>query len=438
MDLSNLISLLGIFGLLVLTWLISTNRRIINWRMVIWGLVLPLLFAFFIFRVPAGITLFTRVNSGVIKVLSFAKEGMYFLFGPLAVSPGEEGPGGLKSLGFILAFQALPTIIFFSALMALLYYIGLMPLLVKGFSYLFTKLMRVSGAESLYVASNIFVGVESAFTVRPYIEKMTPSELCTILTMGMGSVASTVLAFYTALLEKQFPMIAGHLVSASILAAPISILVSKLMLPEEVIPPTLGKVVKEEYQKPDSWIESIIVGANEGVKLCVGICALLLAFLGLLALVNWILGAGGNWIGSLIGISLNLSLQNILGYILYPLTWLMGVPAQDVPIVSTLLGQRAIVTEAVSYQHLSAYISGGGVIQPRSIVIATYALCGFAHIASLAIFVGGTAALVPSRARDLACVGLRALAAATLTCLIMGAIAGLFYQTGNTILFSGH
>jgi CNT family concentrative nucleoside transporter len=371
-------------------------------------------------------TLFIWVNSAVIKVLSFAREGMFFLFGPLSVSPGEEGPGGVKSIGFILAFQALPSIIFFSALMSLLYYIGLMPLFIKAFSLLFTRLMKISGAESLYVASNIFVGVESTFTIRPYIEKMTLSELCTILTMGMGSVASSVLAFYTFLLDKQFPMIAGHLVSASILAAPVSILVSKLIMPEDATPITLGQLIREEYQKPNSWIESIIIGANEGIKLCVGICALLLAFLGLLALVNWMLGACAN-----------LSLENILSYIFYPLTWLMGVPSGDIPVVARLLGERMILTETVAYQHLSGHISSGAIVEQRSVVIATYALCGFAHIASLAIFVGGTSALVPSRARDLAKIGFRALIGATITCLILGAIAGLFYQTGHTILFTG-
>lgn len=418
---SNLISLVGMFGLILLAWLGSNNRRVINWRVIVWGVILPLVFGFFIFQVSAGHNLFIIVNNGVDKILSFAKEGMVFLFGPLALSPGETG-----SLGFILAFQALPTIIFFSALMALLYYIGLMSPIIKGFSWLFTKLMRISGAESLYVSSNIFVGVESAFTVRPYLARMTNSELCTILTMGMGSVASTVLALYTAILKPQFGMIAGHLVSASIMAAPISILISKLILPETQTPETLGLSVNEKYDKPANWIEAIIQGANEGVRLCVGIVALLLAFLGLLAMVNWILGA-----------TVGISLQQILGYLFYPLTVLMGVPIEDVPIVSQLLGERVIVTEFVAYQDLAKHIQNG-VISSRSMVIATYALCGFAHIASLAIFVGGTAALVPERAKDIARVGFRALIAATITCLVLGAIAGIFFTDADTILLRGN
>jgi len=415
---NNLISFAGIIGLVLFAWLISTNRRVVNWRVVVWGLILPLVFAVFVFLVPAGQKAFILVNAGVVKMLSFAGEGMRFVFGRLAVSEGPD------SLGFILAFHALPTIIFFSALMSLLYYLGVMSLLVKGFAWLFSRLMRVSGAEALYVSSNIFVGVESAFTVRPYLLRMTNSELCTILTMGMGSVASSVLAFYTVILKAQFPMIAGHLVAASILAAPIALLVSKLIFPETGQPETLGQLVAEKYQKPANWIESIIIGANEGVKLCVGIVALLLAFLGLLAMVNWIMGA-----------ALGVSLQQILGYIFYPFTLLMGVSWNDIPLVAQLLGERAVVTEAVAYPHLADYVAKG-MLEPRSLVITTYALCGFAHIASLAIFVGGTAALVPERARDLAKVGFRALIAATLTTLILGAIAGLFFTNTQTILLT--
>lgn len=437
MEAYNLISLLGIFGLMLVAWLFSSNRRRVNWRVVCWGVVLQLAFALLIFRAPAGVVFFHWINQAVIKLFSFAKEGMYFLFGPLAVAPGTVGPNGTKPIGFILAFQALPTIIFFAALMALLYYIGLMPLIVKAFAKVFTKLMRISGAESLCCASNIFVGIESCLTVRPYLDGMTKSELCTILTAGMATIASTVLALYVSFLHELFPTIAGHLVSASILSAPAAIVMSKLLFPELDEPTTLGKVVELEFQPATSWVEAIIRGSTEGVKLLVGISAMLLAFLGLLAMANWLLSVAGNWIGSLLGVNLDLSLQGILSYIFYPFTILAGVPLADVPEVAELLGERAIVTEVVAYQHLAGYMNEGLLQHPRSAVIATYMLCGFAHIASLAIFVGGVAAIAPRRTRDLAHLGFRALVGATLACLMTGAVAGFFFRPGATVLLGG-
>jgi len=437
MEAYNLVSLSGIFALMVVAWAFSNNRRKINWRVIFWGVVLQLALALIIFRLPAGLIFFNWINAVVIKLFSFAKEGMYFLFGPLAVAPGEVGPAGEKSLGFILATQALPTIIFFAALMGLLYHIRLMPLIVRAFARVFAKLMRISGAESLCSASNIFVGIESALTIRPYLDGMTRSELCTILTAGMATIASTVLALYVTFLHQYFPTIAGHLVSASILSAPAAIVMSKLLFPEIEKPPTLGEVVEGEYQPKGTWIEAIIYGATEGVKLLVGIAAMLLAFLGLLAMANWLLSGLGNWIGSMIGSQLNLSLQGILSYIFYPLTVLVGVPLADAPKIAHILGERTIVTEVVAYQHLAGYIDNGVLQHPRSIVIATYCLCGFAHIASLAIFVGGIAAIVPKRAADLARFGFRALFAATLACLMTGAVAGVFFRPGVTILLGG-
>lgn len=429
MSIYNLISFLGIFGLMLVAWVFSQDRRNINWRVVFWGVVLQLLFALFVFQIPVGLFLFKWINDAVVKVLSFANAGMYFVFGPLAVSPGSTGPAGEKSIGFILAFQALPLVIFFSSLMALLYHLGLMQKVVKAFAYVFTRLMRISGAEALCTSSNIVVGIESVFTIRPYIEEMTLSELCMILTAGMATIASTVMAVYVGFLYPAFPTIAGHLVSASILSAPAAIVMAKLLYPENEHPKTLGKVVVGHYEKSSSWMEAIIRGSQEGVKMLVGIVALLLSFLGLLAMVNWLIGFLGYKIGGL-----DLSLQKILSFLYYPLTLMMGVPPEDVVKVSTLLGERTIVTELVSYQHLSQYISSGVLINPRSIIITAYALCGFAHFASLAIFVGGISALAPSRAKDLARLGFRALSAATLACLMTGAVAGVFISTNSSLL----
>jgi CNT family concentrative nucleoside transporter len=415
-------------------WVFSKDRRNINWRAVFWGVALQVMFAFFVFSLPLGLSLFSWLNDVVIKVLSFANAGMYFVFGPLAISPGTIGPAGERSLGFILAFQALPAIIFFSCLMAILYYVGLMQKVVKAFAYVFTRLMKISGAEALCTSCNIVAGIESAFTIRPYIGDMTVSELCTILTAGMATIASTVMAVYVGFLYKDFPTIAGHLISASILSAPASIVMSKLLYPEDKHPKTLGQVVAVHYEKPSSWVEAIIRASEEGVKMVVGIVALLLSFLGLLTMANWFIAVLGRWIGASFGVPLNLSLEKILSFLYYPLTFMMGVPIGDIPKVSLLLGERTIVTELVSYQHLAQYISSGVLTNPRSVIITTYALCGFSHIASLAIFVGGIAALAPKRAKDLAQVGFRALFAATLACLMTGAVAGIFIRSGIVTL----
>jgi CNT family concentrative nucleoside transporter len=422
MMVDRLISLFGLFVLMFLAWLASRDRKHINARLILTGLLFQCAFALIVFKLSAGVVIFSWLNDAALKVISFAKEGIYFVFGPLAISPGETGPMGEASPGFILAFQALPSIIFFSSLVSLLYYLKIIPAIVRVFAKVFTYLMKISGAEALCASSNIFVGVESALTVRPYIQDMTRSELCTVLTAGMGTIASTVLALYVGFLHREFPSIAGHLISASVISAPAAIIMSKLVMPETEKPKTLGVSVRvEQDSRSSTWIESIIIGANDGVKLCVGIIALLLAFLGLLSMFNWFLGFLG---AKVFGIGL--SLEVILKYIYYPITLVMGVPLQDVGPIATLLGERTIVTEVVAYQHLNQLMQDGIVTNPRSITIASYALCGFAHIASLAIFVGGFSALAPNRAKDLAQLGFRALYAATLACLMTGCIAGLF------------
>lgn len=430
----NLISFAGIFVLMGVAWLLSSDRRVINWRVVLWGTALQLLFALFLFVVPAGTKVFLFVNDAVVKVLDSASAGTRFVFGRLAIPPGARGDSGEESLGFILAFQALPTIIFFASMMSALYFAGVMPRLIRFFAKIFTRMMRISGAESLSVSSNIFVGVEANMTVLPHLGAMTRSEFCTILSAGMATTASNVLALYVFLLQKQFPAIAGHLVSASFLSAVSAIVLSKLILPETEAPKTLGVDVSPHYEKESSLVEAIIQGANEGAKMIVGIVALLLAFLGIVALADLLLTGIGGRVNALTGFPIDWSLKGLLGYLFYPLTLLIGVPAADAFEISRLIGERAILTEVKAYQDLSALLAAGAIRDPRSAVIASYALCGFAHVASLAIFVGGTAALVPHRTKDLSGVGPRALAAATLACLMTAAVAGTFY-TGSSMLF---
>jgi len=262
---------------------------------------------------------------------------------------------------------------------------------------------------------------------------MTPSELCTVLTAGMSTIASSVLALYVFILNKQFPSIAGHLISASVLSAPAAIVMSKLIMPETGTPETLGIKLAPHYERESSIIESAINGANAGLRLVAGIVALLLAFLSLASLVDMLLGGVGGWLNP----NINLSLERIFGYIFYPFTIIIGVPIGDAPEVARIIGMRVIGTEVKSYQELSLLISNGVLREPRSALLSVYALCGFAHIASLAIFVGGTSALAPERAKDIARLGPRALLAATLACLMTACIAGLFYKEGSVSILLG-
>ncbi|OGD11181.1 MAG: nucleoside transporter, partial [Candidatus Aminicenantes bacterium RBG_13_62_12] len=298
----------------------------------------------------------------------------------------------------------------------------------------FSGTMRLSGAESLCASSNIFVGVESALVVRPYLRDMTISELTTILAAGMATIASTVLALYVTFLREVLPTIAGHLISASVLSAPAAVVMSKLIVPETGKPKTLGLDVEPAYEREDSVIMAVINGAHGGLKLLAGIVALLLAFLGLLALVDLVLGWMGGNVNHWFGWNVQWSLSSLLGLIFYPFTLLIGVPPQDASAVARLIGERTVATEIVSYQHLAEMLKSGALVHPRSAIIASYALCGFAHVASLAIFIGGVGALAPERLKDLSRTGLRALLAATLACLQTAAVAGAFVSQGSILL----
>lgn len=434
MTIYNLISFLGIFVLIGVAWIISENKKIMNWKVIFWGVTLQLIIGLFVFTVPAGTKLFLFLNDAIVKILDSASAGSRFLFGRLALSPGQTSANGETSLGFILAFQAFPTIIFFSSLISILYFLNIMPFIIRKFAYVFTKLMKVSGAESLVTASNIFVGVESALTVRPYLKEMTRSELGTVLTAGMATVASNVLALYVFTLKSYFPAIAGHLISASLLSAPAAIVMSKIILPEKDTPKTLGMHIQSYHEKEKSLFEAIIKGADDGVKMIVGIVALLVAVLGLVALFDLFLSFLGGKINLFFNLGVDWSLKNLLGYIFYPFTVIMGVPLSDAGVISKIVAERMVVTEVVAYQDLATALGSNALQYSRSAVIASYALCGFAHLASMAIFVGGTAALAPNKKHALAEIAFRSLIAATLACLLTACIAGTFYTEGS-ILF---
>ncbi len=429
----NLVSFVGIFILLAIAWGISRvvfrHQGTINWHLIGWGIGLQLLFALFIFIVPTGVKLFQYINDLAVLVLSTASEGAKFLFGPLAAPPGTK-----DSIGFILAFQAFPTIIFFSAVVAILYYYNILPSIIQLFAKLFTKFMRISGAEALCATSNIFVGVESAFTIKPYIGNMTRSELCTVLTAGMATVASNVLALYVFTLHVEFPSIAGHLISASFLSAPAALVMAKLIFPETGTPVTLGKDVEVHYEKESSLFEAIINSSGAAVKVVFSIAALLIAVLGLVALFDVAVGTIGEKINLITGLTLNWSLKGILGYIFYPLTLIIGIPLEDAGIISRIIGERLILTEVASYQDLAAALSNNMLSNPRSAVVAAYALCGFAHLASMAIFAGGVTALAPERTAAVSKVAFKALIAATFACLMTACVAGTFFTDTSVLL----
>ncbi|PYV01608.1 MAG: hypothetical protein DMG10_17150 [Acidobacteria bacterium] len=388
----HLVSAVGFLAFAGIAWLLSSNRRRVSWKTIGSGMALQLLLGTLIFRLPGSHRAFLWMNDAVLALLNASKAGTAFLFGPLAAAPGEP-----ESVGFILIFQVLPVAIFFAAFTAALYHLRVLQWLVRLFARLFHRTMAISGAESLCGAANIFVGVESALVIRPYLAGMTRSELLCVLTTGMGTVASSTLGVYVAFLSGAFPEIAGHL----------------------------------ESTRSRNLMGAIIEGAMDGLKLAAGITALLIAVLGLVALGDKVLGVASPWFG----LTAPLSLVRILSWIFKPFAYLLGIQASDVPVASRLLGERVILTEVVSYRDLAQLLSSGGVTDPRTVVILSYALCGFAHVASVAIFVGGTAALTPSRRDDLAALGWRALLAATLATLMAGCVAGIF-STGEGVLLT--
>jgi concentrative nucleoside transporter, CNT family len=422
----HLISLLGFFALAGIAWLFSAHRNKIQWKPIVWGLGLQLVIGLLVFRLPGSRQLFLKLNDAVLSVLDASKSGTNFLFGPLAAAPGEQG-----SVGFVLAFQVLPIAIFVSAFAAALYHLNLLQPIVRLFARLFHRTLGISGAESLCSAANIFVGVESALVIRPYLEQMTRSELLMVLTSGMATVASTTLGLYVLMLNKTFPQIAGHLLSASVISIPAAVVMVKLLLPETGTPETAGTIPREdESTRARNLMSAIIGGAMDGLRLAAGIAALLIAGLGMVALFDKVLAWPSQWLG----LSEPLSLVKILGWVFYPFAILLGIAQPDWAEAGRLLGERVILTEVVSYGDLAQMAAKGLLLDPRTIVILSYALCGFAHLPSVAIFVGGTAALAPTRRDDLASLGLRALLAATLATLMTGCVAGIFSDGSGVML----
>ncbi|HEX6397364.1 MAG TPA: nucleoside transporter C-terminal domain-containing protein [Steroidobacteraceae bacterium] len=403
--------LVGLLVILSIAYAFSTNRRAIDARTVAWGLALQVVFALLVLKTAAGQRAFKAAGRAINGLLDFAYVGSGFVFGPLG--DREAWPRIMKTVlgaegeryALIFAFQVLPTIIFIAALFAILYYFGVMQIVVRVFAVLMRRVMRASGAESLNVAASIFMGqTEAPLTIRPFLPRMTESELMTVMTAGMAHISGGIMAAYIAVGIQ-----AEHLLTAVIMTAPGTLMMAKIFVPETQMPETMG-TVRLEVEKTDvNVIDAAGRGTSEGLMLALNVGAMLISFLALIALVNYLLGLAG------------LSLQLIFGWLFAPVAWAMGVPWQDAPVIGNLLGTRMALNEFVAYSQLGPL---KGSLDPRSFTIATFALCGFANFSSIGIQIGGIGALAPSRRHDLARLGFRAMLAGTLANFITATIAG--------------
>ena len=427
--------LFGAFVILMIAVAFSNNRRAINWTTVAWGLGLQVVFALIVLKTTIGQRVFETLGAGINKLLGFAGVGAAFVFGPLGDASvwGRAMNGALGEEGgryaVIFAFQVLPTIIFIAALFAILYYYGVMQLVVRLFAIVMHRVMKCSGAESLNVAASIFMGqTEAPLTIRPFLPRMTESELMTVMTAGMAHISGGVMAAYIL-----FGVEAQHLLTAVIMTAPGTLMMAKLFVPETEQPETLG-TVKLQVEKTDvNLVDAAGRGTSEGLHLAMNVGAMLISFLALVALTNALLGAAGLWVHqhvpvvswtvhAWLGTSLDkLSLQAILGWVFGPIAWALGVPWRDAGTIGSLLGTRMVLNEFVAYSQLGAL---KGSLDPRSFTIATFALCGFANFSSIGIQLGGIGALAPSRRQDLARLGVRAMIAGTLANFVTATIAG--------------
>ena len=403
--------LVGLIVILSLAYAISTNRRAIDGRTVAWGLSLQILFALLVLKTTVGQRVFQALGNLMNRLLDFAFVGSSMVFGPLGskevwprIMNQVLGPEGAQ-WGVVFAFQVLPTIIFIAALFAILYYFGVMQLVVQVFAVVMRRVMRASGAESLNVAASIFMGqTEAPLTIRPYLPRMTESELMTVMTSGMAHISGGIMAAYIL-----FGIEAQHLLTAVIMTAPGTLMMAKIFVPETEVPETMG-TVKLEIERTDvNVIDAAGRGTSEGLALALNVGAMLISFLALVALVNALLGLAG------------LSLQQIFGWVFAPIAWAMGVPWRDAPTIGNLLGTRMALNEFVAYAQLGPMKDA---LDPRSFTIATFALCGFANFSSIGIQIGGIGALAPSRRHDLARLGVRAMLAGTLANFVTATIAG--------------
>lgn len=429
------VSGLGLLVLIFIAWLFSANRKAVKWRPVIWGVALQIILAVILLAPFLQEFVFAFIDGGVRKLLSFSEAGATFVFQsvePHAILGPDGNPiagedGGLKVFAGVVsppaktfAFWILPTIVFFSSLTSVLYHWGILQKVVQVIAWVMARTMGTSGAESLSAAANIFVGqTEAPLLIKPYVKDMTKSELHAVMTGGFATVAGGVMAAYVSFL-KDIPGIAGHLVTASILSAPAALAISKVMFPETEESKTAGGTIKVTIEKPSrNVIEAAAQGAAEGVKLAINVAAMLIAFVGIVAMADWALGLVP-FLGE------PLSMARILGWLFSPIAFIMGVPWAEAPIIGRLLGEKIVLTEFIAYINLGGIIASPDVaISERSAIIASYALCGFANFASIGIQLGGIGGLAPERMGDLAELGLRAMIGGSLAAFMTGTIAGI-------------
>ena len=405
--------LLGIAVFLALAYLFSTNRKAIRLKTVLWGLGLQLTFAIFVLRFESGRALFAYLGAGANKLLSFAFFGSEFVFGDLGKAK--------SSLGFIFAFQVLPTIIFIAAVFAFLYHIGVMQLIIRVFAWVMTKVMGASGAESLNIAASIFMGqTEAPLTIRPFLNRLTKSELMCVMTCGMAHVSGGIMAAYIA-----YGVEAKHLLTAVIMTAPGTLLMAKMLVPEVEEPLTAGRVQMPEMEKEANFLGAISRGTSDGLQLAINVGAMLISFVALVALVNYLFGGAHNWFAAHPGLHLTWfpsSLQQLFGWIFAPVAWLIGISWHDAPAVGNLLGSRMVVNELYAFSQLGPMRA---TLDPRTFTISTFALCGFANFSSIGIQIGGIGALAPDQRGQLAKFGIRAMLAGTMANLMSACIVGV-------------
>ncbi len=401
--------ILGLLTMLGLAFAFSTNRRAIRLKTVAWGLGLQIAFAIFVLRVDIGRRIFQAAGDGANRVLSYSFVGSEFVFGPL----GKHN----SNIGFIFAFQVLPTVIFICALFAILYHYGIMQFIIRIAAWAMTRIMGTSGAESMNVAASIFMGqTEAPVTIRPFLPDLTRSELMTVMTSGMAHVSGSIMAAYFAYGAEP-----RHVLSAVIMTAPGTILVSKMLVPETEEPKTAGRVVmsEDEIEKEshENLLGAVARGTGDGLHMALNIGAMLIAFLALVALVDGILGGIHNHVAWFPA-----SLENIFGVLFAPVAWLIGIPWRDCPAVGNLLGTRMVLNELVAFTRLGPQRA---TLDPRSFTITTFALCGFANLSSIGIQIGGIGALAPNKRGELARLGFRAMLAGTMANLMSASIAGM-------------
>jgi concentrative nucleoside transporter, CNT family len=396
--------------MLGLAYLFSTDRKAIKLKAVLWGVGLQLVFAVFVLKFEIGRLLFEKAGFLVNKLLSFSYTGSEFVFGEI----GKK----VSSLGFSFAFQVLPTIIFIAAFFALLYHLGVMQVIIRTAAWIMTRVMGVSGAESLNVAASIFMGqTEAPLTIRPFLSKLTKSELMCVMTSGMAHVSGGIMAMYIA-----FGIEAKHLLTAVIMTAPGTLLMAKMLVPETEEPLTAGRVEMPEMEKEANFLGAISRGTVDGLHLALNVGAMLITFIALLALFNALMGGAHDWLAGHGVAWFPSSLQQIFGWIFAPVAWLIGIPWRDCATIGNLLGTRMVINEVVAYTQLGGMKAA---LDPRSFTIATFALCGFANFSSIGIQIGGIGALAPNQRGQLAKFGIRAMLAGTMANLMSASIVGL-------------